>query len=363
LVSDCANYGGVEMNGSVAGYQDGLDLDFGTGAEGDLDVPAGQTVKTDGVKSPAVGNNPAGMTQIEVQDATGFNMGDEVLIISMRDPEPDLNLNVTGQFETHRAASVMGSTLVLEAPLEQTYDAGGNRKHQVIRVPNYQTVTVNGTLTSDDWNGSVGGVVFFRATGAVSVSRDGQIIAGAFSSDTPVDNSDPALGKIVPAGIQSFDGAFPPRSWSGDWQQDCTRGRTGRCSAHSRPIGDSQQIRPRVQLAEVGLLGVGLATGGQFVVVLPASLDFGTVTVGQSKMLQLNVFNVGTLNLEVDEVTVSGMGFSSTPLEGRMEPGQRRTVTVTFMPPAAGMFSGRLTIASNDPGGDVDVPLSGTGTQ
>jgi hypothetical protein len=99
------------------------------------------------------------------------------------------------------------------------------------------------------------------------------------------------------------------------------------------------------------------------VVVVPASLDFGQVTVGLSKMLPLTVFNVGTLNLEVDEVTVSGMGFSSTALEGRIEPSRGRTISVTFMPPGAGMLSGTLAISSNDPRGEVRVPLSGTGTQ
>jgi hypothetical protein len=110
-------------------------------------------------------------------------------------------------------------------------------------------------------------------------------------------------------------------------------------------------------------LGIGLVAGRAVVAVVPTSLDFGQVTVGQSKRLDLTVFNAGARDLEIDEATVRGMGFSAPPLEGRITPGARKTVTVTFMPTVAGMFRGTLTISSNDPRGEVRVPLSGAGTQ
>jgi len=152
-------------------------VDVGTGADGDLTVRAGKTLFVDSVKSPVVGKNPAGAAEIRVARTTGFNVGDEILIISVQDSEVNIALNITGQYETHRIVGVSDTTLQLDAPLEHSFDADNNRKHQVIRVPNYANVTVEGTLTCDGWDGAVGGVLAFRAAGTVRVSPGGMIDA------------------------------------------------------------------------------------------------------------------------------------------------------------------------------------------
>lgn len=153
------------------------DVDFGTGADGDLMVPAGQVLQTDSVKSPVVESNPAGVAEIRVARTTGFNVGDEILIISMQDSEVDIAQNVSGQYETHRVVGVSDTTLQLDAPLEHSFNADDNHKHQVLRVPNYADVTVEGTLTCDGWDGAIGGVLVFRAAGTVRVNPGGLIDA------------------------------------------------------------------------------------------------------------------------------------------------------------------------------------------
>ena len=64
---------------------------FGDGSDGDLTVTSEITV--DDVRTAVAGSNAVGQNTIEVSDASKFSVGDEVLIISMQDPETDLELN------------------------------------------------------------------------------------------------------------------------------------------------------------------------------------------------------------------------------------------------------------------------------
>ncbi|OGV73565.1 MAG: hypothetical protein A3K19_27845 [Lentisphaerae bacterium RIFOXYB12_FULL_65_16] len=150
---------------------------MGNGADGPLTVAGGDTAYTDAVRAALTGAHLLGATTVTVADATGFAASDEVLIITMQDPELNPALNRVGIYETNRVQSVSGSTLTLYNPLANAFDGSGSIKHQVIRVPNYSTVTVNGTLTCNAWDGATGGVLFFRATGAVTVDVAGAIDA------------------------------------------------------------------------------------------------------------------------------------------------------------------------------------------
>ena len=143
---------------------------FGTGSDGTLSVNSGSTYYADAIKSKADGNNLAGQNTVSVSDATGFSQGDEILIISMQDPETNLSLNITGQYETQNIVSISGNTLTLNKNLEFDYNQSGGKKHQIIRIPQFTDVTVDGTITCDNWNGETGGIVFFRATNTVTVN-------------------------------------------------------------------------------------------------------------------------------------------------------------------------------------------------
>ncbi|MFN5883942.1 MAG: hypothetical protein ACK445_01260, partial [Bacteroidota bacterium] len=87
--------------------------------------------------------------------------------------------NLVGQYEFATISSVAGNTLTLTQPKTNTYNASATVKHQVIRVLNYTSVTVNsgGTLTCNNWDGTTGGVLAFRATGNVIVNNGGTITA------------------------------------------------------------------------------------------------------------------------------------------------------------------------------------------
>jgi hypothetical protein len=146
----------------------------GTGSDGALTVTNGQTVLVDSVRSPLVANATAGSSTITVASGTGFAAGQEVLVIQTTGPS-------AGVFETRAIGWVAGNTLTLTAVLAHDFATTGSSKAQVIRVPHYTSVAVQsgGTLSASPWDGSTGGVLFFRATGAVTVASGGSLtVAG-----------------------------------------------------------------------------------------------------------------------------------------------------------------------------------------
>ncbi len=150
----------------------------GTGAGGPLYVPANSTVYTDEVRTTASGSNPAGSTVLSVADASGFYPGDEILIITMTDPELIFDLNKTGRYEFATISSITAGTLNLHNPLQNDYNnTSDGLVHQVLKVNNYSDVTVAGVLTCSPWDGETGGVLAFRSAGSVTVTSTGVIEA------------------------------------------------------------------------------------------------------------------------------------------------------------------------------------------
>jgi hypothetical protein len=102
--------------------------------------------------------------------------------------------------------------------------------------------------------------------------------------------------------------------------------------------------------------------------VIPTSLSFGSVTVGQTSTLPLTLINFGPGSLTVTALTFgkgAGSPFSNTPattLPLTVAAGSLTTVEVQFAPTAAGPVTDTLTIVSNDPTNPaLGIALSGTG--
>jgi hypothetical protein len=104
---------------------------------------------------------------------------------------------------------------------------------------------------------------------------------------------------------------------------------------------------------------------GPNISVSPNPLAFGNVNVGATSDKTVNVSNIGTANLVLGAISVSGTGFTrngGTCVNGQtLAPGAGCTVTVRFAPASATSYSGSLSVLSNDV--DVNVALSGTGQQ
>ena len=180
---------------------------YGTGADNSLTVASGDVFVIDMVRSPLVGDNIAGTNMIEVADGTLFHPGDEVLVITMVDPETDMNQNTVGQFETRYVSHVFGNMLFLQNALNHDFVSSNGAKHQVIKVYNYTDVTVNGEITCSNWDGSTGGVLIFRASGSLNISSTGKITVdgkGYRGHDRQSDNQNGYQGEgIFGVGVQS----------------------------------------------------------------------------------------------------------------------------------------------------------------
>lgn len=184
------NLDGVVVSSSVEGYYKGTSLSvYGDGADGSVSInPASGTtnINTDTIAS---GRSAADGEAFEVSSlgtatitvtgsgtdgtaatslSSSISSGDEVLLINLQGTSGS-NSNV-GKYEFCEVSSVSSATITCSANLQNTY--GSSQKLVVQRVPNYTSVTINSgkTLTASAWNGTLGGVVAFRATGSVDVS-------------------------------------------------------------------------------------------------------------------------------------------------------------------------------------------------
>jgi hypothetical protein len=118
------------------------------------------------------------------------------------------NLGNAGNYELGSVKSIAGNVITLDCALQKAYTATG--KAQVIRVPQYDTLTINNgtSITAPAWNGVVGGVVavqaatslLINATGSITVSElgfhGGAVHAGggAALNDVTIYRSDLATG-------------------------------------------------------------------------------------------------------------------------------------------------------------------------
>jgi Protein of unknown function (DUF1573)/Abnormal spindle-like microcephaly-assoc'd, ASPM-SPD-2-Hydin len=112
----------------------------------------------------------------------------------------------------------------------------------------------------------------------------------------------------------------------------------------------------------MALTGTGAAVGA--LGASPASLNFGTVTVGSHQGLSETVTNTGGSTVTISQVAVSGTGFTlsgiSTP--ATLTAGQSANFTVTFTPASAASASGSVTVTSNGSNPTLSVALAGTGS-
>ena len=100
--------------------------------------------------------------------------------------------------------------------------------------------------------------------------------------------------------------------------------------------------------------------------VLPASLDFGSVTVGTTSISQaIDVTNSGAATLIVSSVVLTGPNAAAFAITGNtcdlVPPATTCTISVTFNPTATGPQTASVDITHNASGTASSVALSGTG--
>lgn len=134
---------------------------------------------------------------IEVQDASFLSVGDRVLIIQMKGAEINtsntagfgsiIDYHNCGRYEFATISTISGNSISFQYQLLNAYELAGYV--QLIRVPQYTNVTVTGTLTAQDWNGSTGGVLAMEVSGTLTlnapVSLNGKGFKGSLLSQNP----------------------------------------------------------------------------------------------------------------------------------------------------------------------------------
>ncbi len=117
--------------------------------------------------------------------------------------------------------------------------------------------------------------------------------------------------------------------------------------------------------ATVTLAGNALAAPAPVVAFAPASLDFGTQTIGglyAARTVRLS--NAGNADLIVGSISVSGAGFTDVtapPCPATLVAGDHCDIAVAFSAPGVGGFNGTLQVASNAAGSPSSVALHGIG--
>lgn len=133
---------------------------------------------------------------ITLDNATGFAIGDRVLIIQMQGATMNTSntasygdltgIGNAGNYEFSQIINVLGNDVTLANCISRSYDVAG--KVQLVKVPVYDNCTVNGTLTASPWNGSTGGVLVIEVNATLTLNADidvtGLGFRGGITSDS-----------------------------------------------------------------------------------------------------------------------------------------------------------------------------------
>ena len=139
-------------------------------------IPSGQTYYADSVRTVITGNNLAGSTQVQVQQATGLQQGDAVLLVVMQDNSGN-GYNNIGYYEVHKILSVASNIIVLDSTLQYTYSNQNGMRCQLIRIPMFKNLTVEGTVTCHAWDGQTGGVLCLSSRDTLRIINGGVVEA------------------------------------------------------------------------------------------------------------------------------------------------------------------------------------------
>ncbi len=155
----------------IGGFQVGNT--FGNGSDGEITITNANTIVNDYAYLNA--SVDANQSTITLNDASPFSVGEQVLIIQMQ--EADGANYPSGVYEFKDIVGKDGNNLTFASGLKNSYGhATPNTSNsiiaQVVRVPQYTDVTINAgaSITASAWDGYKGGIVVFRATGALNMN-------------------------------------------------------------------------------------------------------------------------------------------------------------------------------------------------
>lgn len=95
------------------------------------------------------------------------------------------------------------------------------------------------------------------------------------------------------------------------------------------------------------------------------NLNYGTVTLGSSKILPVTLTNMGGSSISISNVTLSGAGVTASGVSSGLilAAGSSAAMNVTFAPFASGNLTGTITIFSDATNSTVTISLLGSAVQ
>jgi hypothetical protein len=122
------------------------------------------------------------LNQLLIDNATGFNVGDRVLLIQMKGADVDLTNTASfgtvtdygdaGNYEFGNIADIKGLQITLTNKIIRLYEAPSGFV-QLVRVPQYTDATISSIVSPGiQWNGHKGGIVVMEASGTVTLNAD-----------------------------------------------------------------------------------------------------------------------------------------------------------------------------------------------
>ncbi|MBT4165891.1 hypothetical protein HOE04_02525 [archaeon] len=157
--SFCGNISGVVRDNSTN--------PFGDGSEGELNVTYFDTVINNYTYLTI--NASIGTSNINISNASEFSPGDEILIIQIQ----NYSGGMAGTYEFVTISSIDGQNITLNRVLENNYYTGVFNQtnatvSQIVKIPHYTDVNINGSIVAPAWNGYIGGIVAFKANGSIN---------------------------------------------------------------------------------------------------------------------------------------------------------------------------------------------------
>jgi gliding motility-associated-like protein len=118
---------------------------------------------------------------VVVESAIGYGEGDRVLLIQMSGAVLDQSntatygtiddYSVAGNYEILTIEDITFNIITFTETMERRYDAV-NGKVQLVSIPEYNNVVINGEVNAEEWDGATGGVVIFFAEGTVTFNEE-----------------------------------------------------------------------------------------------------------------------------------------------------------------------------------------------
>lgn len=189
LIYDGQTFKGVGKYCSDFGGATGGSQVFGTGVDGPLTLSAGQGITQCACSYLALSQNAAaGSTTLVVTSTAGFTpaASKEVLIHQTQGTG-------AGTWETAIVTSMTATSLNLSKPLAHGYNVGGNSFAQIVTVPHYTDINIpaGALVNAQPWNGSIGGILPFRASGTASIIGTIEANARGFRGGSAVPGGQP----------------------------------------------------------------------------------------------------------------------------------------------------------------------------